>query len=90
VNEGDLRSLNVVQVGERTRLVLNLGRNMNYKTRLDGKALYVILSPIVRVGDSAAERATRFAEESAVGSKHSYVTSCSVGARMVRDELSWT
>ena len=71
VNEGDLRSLNVVQVGERTRLVLNLGRNMNYKTRLDGKALYVILSPIVRVGDSAAERATRFAEESAVGSKHS-------------------
>ena len=71
VNEGDLRSLNVVQVGERTRLVLNLGRNMNYKTRLDGKALYVILSPIVRVGDSAAERATRFAEESAIGSKHS-------------------
>lgn len=71
VNEGDLRSLNVVQVGERTRLVLNLGRNMNYRTRLDGKALYVTLSPIVRVGDSAAERATRFAEESAVGSKHS-------------------
>ena len=71
VNEGDLRSLNVVQVGERTRLVLNLGRNMNYKTRLDGKSLYVVLSPIIRVGDSAAERSTRFAEESAVGSKHS-------------------
>src|SRR5574343_54782 len=30
LNEGDLRSLNVVQVGERTRLVLNLIRNMNY------------------------------------------------------------
>ncbi len=71
VNEGDLRSLNVVQVGERTRLVLNLGRNMNYRTRLDGRSLYVTLSPIVRVGDSAAERATRFAEESAVGGKHS-------------------
>ena len=40
VNEGDLRSLNVVQVGERTRLVLNLGRNMNYRTRLDGRSLY--------------------------------------------------
>jgi len=71
VNEGDLRSMNIVQVGERTRLVLNLGRNMNYTTRLDGKSLYVMLSPIARVGDSAAaERATRFAEESAVGSKH--------------------
>ncbi|HSG21645.1 MAG TPA: type IV pilus secretin PilQ [Azonexus sp.] len=71
VNEGDLRSLNVVQVGERTRLVLNLGRNMNYTTRLDGKSLYVTLSPIARMGDSAVQRATRFAEESAVGSKHS-------------------
>jgi len=70
VNEGDLRSLNVVQVGERTRLVLNLGRNMNYTTRLDGKSLYVLLSPVARIGDSAAQRATRFAEESAVGSKH--------------------
>ena len=70
VNEGDLRSLNVVQAGERTRLVLNLGRNMNYTTRLDGKVLYVVLTPIARLGDSAAERSSRFAEESAVGSKH--------------------
>lgn len=70
VNEGDLRSMNIVQVGERTRLVLNLGRNMNYTTRLDGKALYVTLSPIARITDSVAERGTRFVEESAVGSKH--------------------
>lgn len=70
VNEGDLQSMNIVQAGERTRLVLNLVRNMNYTTRLDGKSLYVMLTPISRVGDSAAQRATRFAEESAVGSKH--------------------
>lgn len=70
VNEGDLRSMNIVQAGERTRLVLNLVRNMNYTTRLDGKSLYVMLTPITRVGDSAVQRATRFAEESAVGSKH--------------------
>ncbi len=70
VNEGDLRSMNIVQVGERTRLVLNLGRNMNYTTRLDGKSLYVTLSPIARISDSVAERGTRFVEESAVGSKH--------------------
>ena len=70
VNEGDLRSLNIVQVGDRTRLVLNLVRNMNYSTRLDGKSLYVLLTPIMRVGESPTQRVTRFAEESAVGSRH--------------------
>ena len=69
-NQGDLRSMNVVQVGDRTRVVLNLVRNMNYKTRLDGKALYVTLSPIERLADSTAQRATRFAEESLVGGRH--------------------
>ena len=71
VNEGDLRSLNVVQVGERTRLVLNLVRNMNYTTRLDGKSLYVTLAPIVRNADSLAQRVTRFTEETAIGVRHS-------------------
>lgn len=70
VDEGDLRSLNIVQVGDRTRLVLNLVRNMNYSTRLDGKSLYVTLSQISRVGESPTQRVTRFAEESAVGSRH--------------------
>ena len=70
LNEGDLRSLNIVQVAGRTRLVLNLVRNMNYRTRLDGKALYVTLSPIERLSDAVAERSVRFAEESLVGSKH--------------------
>jgi len=71
LNEGDLRSMNVVQVGDRTRLVLNLVRNMNYTTRLDGKSLYVTLAPVARVGDSLAQRVTRFAEETALSGKHS-------------------
>jgi len=73
LNQGDLRSLNIVQVGDRTRLVLNLSRLMNYQTRLDGKALYVTLTPVERVveSSSAAQKATRFAEESLVGKKHS-------------------
>ncbi len=70
LNEGDLRSMNIVQAGERTRLVLNLVRHMNYTTRLDGRSLYVTLSPITRIGDTAAQQVTRFAEESAVGSRH--------------------
>ncbi len=70
VNTGDLHSLNVVQAGGRTRLVLNLVRAMNYSTRLDGKSLYVVLAPIARLGGSAAEKVTRFTEESVVGQKH--------------------
>lgn len=70
-NQGDLRSMNVVQVGDRTRVVLNLVKNLNYKTRLEGKSLYVTLSPIERVSDSAATRSTRFAEESLIGARHS-------------------
>ena len=71
INQGDLRSLNVVQVGDRTRLVLNLVKNLNFKTRLEGKSLYVTLSPVERVFDTTATRSTRFAEESLVGTRHS-------------------
>ncbi len=70
-NQGDLRSMNVVQVGDRTRVVLNLVKHLNYKTRLEGKSLYVTLSPIERVIENASTRSTRFAEESLVGVKHS-------------------
>ena len=70
-NQGGLRSMNVVQVGDRTRLVLNLVKNLNYKTRIDGKSLYVTLSPVERVSDTATSPSTRFAEESLVGTKHS-------------------
>ncbi|MCG2576036.1 type IV pilus secretin PilQ [Dechloromonas sp. XY25] len=70
-NQGDLRSMNVVQVGDRTRVVLNLAKSLNYKTRLEGKSLYVTLTPVERVADSGAARSTRFAEESLIGAKHS-------------------
>jgi len=40
-NVGDLRTINVVQAGERTRLVLNLKRALNYATAIDGKSIIV-------------------------------------------------
>ncbi len=70
LKEGDLQSVNVVEAGGRTRLVLNLTKSMNYTTRLDGKALYVVLSQIPAVPDSLAQRVTRFTEETAVGKRH--------------------
>lgn len=43
VNEGGVRSVNVVQAGERSRLVLNLDKNMRFETRQDGRALLITL-----------------------------------------------
>ena len=41
INLGDVRGVNVVQAGERTRLVLNLKRTLNYAAAIDGKAVIV-------------------------------------------------
>ncbi len=71
VNQGDLRSINIVQAGERTRLVLNLDRGMNFKTQLDGKALYVILTAVDKVAASVASQGVqRFTDERRVGERH--------------------
>lgn len=44
-NEGDLRSANIVQSDDRTRVVLNLNRTMNYETAIEGNALLLALTP---------------------------------------------
>lgn len=44
-NEGDLRSANIVQSDDRTRVVLNLNRAMNYETRIEGSTLLLALTP---------------------------------------------
>jgi type IV pilus assembly protein PilQ len=46
VNQGNLRSVNVVQAGERTRLVLNLKQATAYKAEIQGKSLLVSLEPV--------------------------------------------
>ena len=43
VNQGNLRSISVVQAGERTRVVLNLKQPAAYKTEIQGKSLLVFL-----------------------------------------------
>jgi len=70
INEGDLRSVQVVQAGERTRLVMNLVQKMNYKARLEGKSLYVTLMPIASQADSVAARTTKFTEERLFVDRH--------------------
>ncbi|MBN8442931.1 MAG: type IV pilus secretin PilQ [Thauera sp.] len=45
IEQGDLRSANIVQVGDRTRLVLNLVKVSPYETRIDGRNLIIAISP---------------------------------------------
>jgi len=43
LNQGDLRGVNVVQAGERSRLVFNLKRSLNYATAIDGKSVILTI-----------------------------------------------
>ncbi|MFA9215518.1 MAG: type IV pilus secretin PilQ [Sphingomonadaceae bacterium] len=43
MNLGDLRSVNLVQAGERSRLVFNLKRSLNYATAIDGNAVILTI-----------------------------------------------
>ena len=49
VNQGNLRSVNVVQAGERSRVVLNLKQATAYKAEIQGKSLLVVLDPVANM-----------------------------------------
>ena len=68
INQGNLRSVNVAQAGDRTRLVLNLKQAANYRAQLQGKVLLVMHrqrpapSAPVAAAAAAATEPVRFAE----------------------------
>ena len=51
LGEGDLRSIDVVQVNARTRMVLTLRNTMKHDAKLDGRDLLITLIPRERAGD---------------------------------------
>lgn len=61
VNEGNIRSVNVVQAGDRTRVVVNLKQSASYQTQVDGKTLLVLLDRAQPVTAATAPTAA-FAE----------------------------
>ena len=69
VGEGDLRSINVVQAGNRTRLVLNLNRVQSYDTQIEGQALLITLQGAASAADPTGVT-THFAEAKPVDSSH--------------------
>ncbi|HNV91214.1 MAG TPA: type IV pilus secretin PilQ [Thauera aminoaromatica] len=64
IDQGDLRSANIVQAGDRTRLVLNLTRMSPYEARVQGRDLIIALSPAAAravQGTAVSEAAANFA-----------------------------
>ena len=57
-NQGDLRSINVVQAGDRSRVVLNLKRNVQYTTNIEGNTVVVSLDSPALISSTSAPAAT--------------------------------
>jgi type IV pilus assembly protein PilQ len=57
VNQGNVRSVNVAQSGERTRLVVNLKQAVNYRAQLEGNALVLVLDTAAGVASTSAPSA---------------------------------
>ncbi len=62
VNQGNLKTVNVVQAGERTRMVLNLKQPTTYRAEIRGKSLMVVLDPVAPAAP-AVKTAQVFAED---------------------------
>ncbi len=56
LNQGNLRSANVVEAGDRTRVVLNLNQSVKYQTRIEEGVLLVVLEPAAAPSPAAADR----------------------------------
>ena len=61
LNLGNLRSANVIQAGDRTRVVLNLKTSAAYKAEIQGKSLFITLNRVVSAAPTTAAPAI-FAE----------------------------
>ncbi|MEK7876290.1 MAG: type IV pilus secretin PilQ family protein, partial [Pseudomonadota bacterium] len=70
VGDGDLRNMNIVQAGERTRLVMNLTKLLGYDTKIDGNNVIITLQA-VSTGTAAAPVTSRFAEAKVGETRHS-------------------
>ena len=69
VGDGDLRNMNIVQAGGRTRVVMNLSKALGYETRLDGKVVLITLQ--TSTADAAAPAVTgHFAEAKPDDTRH--------------------
>jgi type IV pilus assembly protein PilQ len=62
INQGNLKSVNVVQAAGRSRVVLNLKQATSYRAEIQGKFLLVQLEPVAALAANQPPQATVFAE----------------------------
>jgi len=62
IGQGELRSMNIVQGADRTRVVLNLRRPLPYETTIDGRSIVVTLSEPAVVPRTPGGQVAQFAE----------------------------
>src|SRR5260221_12549396 len=62
IGEAVLRSMNLVQAGERTRMVLNLRNMVPYESKIEGSSLLITLAATGGAQQAATGGAARFAE----------------------------
>lgn len=58
VNQGDVRNINIVQAGNRTRIVVNLSKMVSYDSRVEGNNVMITLKTL-----ASTKPTSRFAEE---------------------------
>jgi type IV pilus assembly protein PilQ len=71
VGDGDLRNMNIVQAGDRTRLVMNLAKPLSYDTRIDGRDVIITLQPAATDTAAAPALISRFAQAKPGDARHS-------------------
>jgi type IV pilus assembly protein PilQ len=69
IDEGDLRSADIIQAGNRTRLVLNLNQALLFDTKVEGNNLLISLRGKVSA-QVVGNQTSRFAEPSNIDQKH--------------------
>jgi type IV pilus assembly protein PilQ len=67
---GDLRRINLVQSGGRTRMVLELTRALNYETQMDGKSVLITLQGGAAT-TASSDQTQQFAPAAATDQQHS-------------------
>ncbi|RYH24783.1 MAG: AMIN domain-containing protein, partial [Alcaligenaceae bacterium] len=63
INQGNIKSANIVEAGDRSRLVLNLKQPTAYQAELQGKSLLISLTPVTPAVSVAQAAPTVFAED---------------------------
>ncbi len=62
IGEGDVRSLSIVEAANRTRVVVNLARTMNYTTKIEGNTLVLTVDAGAQGVTKEASQVAKFAE----------------------------